>query len=68
MAGFTENDTFRSNQIREGVLSRDKALRKVEEENKLRPRSVKWYCDIIGINFEDTINVINRIPKLYRSG
>jgi predicted glutamine amidotransferase len=65
VAGFTENDTFRSNQIREGVLSREEALKKVEEENRPRWESIKWYCDIIGIDFESTIDTINRIPKLY---
>ena len=32
MAGFTEHDTFRSNQIREGQISRDEALSLVEIE------------------------------------
>ena len=31
VAGFTEHDTFRSNQIREGQLSREKALELVED-------------------------------------
>lgn len=65
VAGFTENDTFRSNQIREGMLSRKEALKVVEEENQPRWDSIKWYCDTIGINFNDTIKIINRIPSLY---
>lgn len=65
VAGFTENDTFRSNQIREGVLSRERALELVHEENKFRYESFKWYCDTVGIDFEDTIRRINAIPKLY---
>jgi len=65
VAGFTENDTFRSNQIREGVLTREKALELVHEENKFRYESFKWYCDTVGIDFEDTIKRINTIPKLY---
>ena len=36
MGGFTEYDTFRSNQIREGQLSRDEAITLVEEENQPR--------------------------------
>lgn len=65
LAGFTENDTFRSNQIREGMLNRDEALLKVNEENMPRWESIKWYCDTIGINFENIIKIINSIPKLY---
>ena len=33
VAGFTENDTFRSNQVREGILDRDEALVLVQKEN-----------------------------------
>jgi len=65
IAGFSENDTFRSNQIRQGLISREEALKKVEEENNPRFESIKWYCDTIGIDFEKTIKKINSIPKLY---
>lgn len=65
VAGFTENDTFRSNQIREGVLSRGEAIKKSEIENQPRWESIRWYCDTIQINFEDTIEAINKIKKLY---
>ena len=64
VAGFTENETFRSNQIREGLLSRDKALELVRTENQPRFESIKWYCDTIGISFEDTIERIRSIPHL----
>jgi hypothetical protein len=33
VAGFTEHDTFRSNQIREGEIKREEALRLVADEN-----------------------------------
>ena len=65
VAGFTEHDTFRSNQIREGMMSRDKALELVEVENQPRYESIQWYLDSIGIEFEDAIKTINKIPKLY---
>ena len=65
VAGFTENETFRSNQIRRGLINRDQAIKKIIDENRPRWNEIKWYCDTIGINFEDTINRINDIPKLY---
>lgn len=65
VAGFTENDTFRSNQIREGLISREKALKIIEEENRPRYENIKWYLEIVGVEFESTIKTINRIPKLY---
>jgi hypothetical protein len=65
VAGFSEYDTFRSNQIREGMLMREKALQLVEDENRPRYPSIRWYTDIVGIDFESAIRTINAIPKLY---
>ena len=48
VAGFTEHDTFRSNQIREGQLTREKALELVLDENRTRYPNIKWYLDEIG--------------------
>jgi hypothetical protein len=61
VAGFTENDTFRSNQIREGDLTREEALKRSVIENQPRWDSIKWYCDTIRIDFEETIGRINTI-------
>jgi glutamine---fructose-6-phosphate transaminase (isomerizing) len=65
IAGFSENDTFRSNQIREGMISREKALALVEEENRPRYNSLKWYLEIIGLDYTETIRALNKIPRLY---
>lgn len=64
VAGFTEHDTFRSNQIREGDLSREEALRLVATENKPRYQNIKWYLDAIGMDFEEVISRVNQIPRL----
>ena len=66
VAGFTEHDTFRSNQIREGDLTREEALVLVEDENQPRYPNIKWYLDAIGMDFDKVIPVINAIPKLYK--
>jgi glutamine---fructose-6-phosphate transaminase (isomerizing) len=65
IAGFSENDTFRSNQIREGVLSRADALNIVSRDNQPRFESIQWYCDSIGIDMADALGRINQTPKLY---
>lgn len=67
VAGFTEHDTFRSNQIREGSITREKALQLVADENHPRYESIKWYLDAVGIDFSRAIRVINSIPKLYET-
>jgi len=63
--GFTENDTFRSNQIREGMITREQALKLIYEENKPRYNSIKWYLEIIGLDYENTLSKINNIPSLF---
>ena len=65
VAGFTEHDTFRSNQIREGDLTREEALVLVEDENRPRYPNIKWYLDAVNLPFGDTIKAINIIKKLY---
>ena len=65
VGGFSEHDTFRSNQIREGLLAREEALKMIEEENMPRYENIKWYLEIVGVDYESTIKAINMIPKLY---
>ena len=59
LAGFSEHDTFRSNQIREGDITRDQALNLIKEENKPRYENLKWFLDILNLDFEETIKRIN---------
>jgi glucosamine--fructose-6-phosphate aminotransferase (isomerizing) len=65
IAGFCENDTFRSNQIREGMLSRAAALDIVNRDNQPRFESIQWYCDSIGIEMVDALERIGQTSKLY---
>lgn len=66
VAGFTEHDTFRSNQIREGQMTRERALELVEDENRPRYQNIRWYLDTLGMDFERVINIVNNIEKLYK--
>ena len=65
VAGFSEHDTFRSNQIREGQMTREKALELVEDENRPRYQNIRWYLDTLGMEYSEVIRVINAMPKLY---
>lgn len=65
VAGFTEHDTFRSNQIREGQISRDQALSLVKEENKPRYQNIRWYLDVLGLDFKEVVGVLNNIERMY---
>lgn len=65
VAGLTENDTFRSNQIREGLLTRDEGLALATAENRPRLESLRWYGDTIGIDIEAALDRVDAIPKRY---
>ena len=62
--GFSEFDTFRSNQIREGMMTRERALESIVVENRPRIESLRWYLDTIGLDFNDTIRRINELDIL----
>lgn len=65
VAGFSEHDTFRSNQIREGEITREEALLRIKQENQPRYQNIRWYLDVLGFDFSEVIRVINDIPKLW---
>ncbi len=65
VAGFTEHDTFRSNQVREGDITREEALTFVKAENQPRYPNIKWYLDALGLDFAEVIRTVNSIPRHY---
>lgn len=67
LAGFTEHDTFRSNQVREGELTRDEAIKLIEVENAPCHDNLRWYLESINFDFVETIKKINSIPRLHES-
>ena len=66
VAGFSENDTFRSNQVREGIITRDEALQRIAMENRPRYESIQWYLMTIGLDdkMERVFDTINNTPRL----
>lgn len=65
ITGFTENDTLRSNQIREGQITREEGLALIYRDNRPRYDSIKWYFDTIGLPMREALDAINKMPKLY---
>jgi hypothetical protein len=65
VAGFSEHDCLRSNQIRMGKMTREDGLALIEKENYPRLPSLKWYCDIVGLDLKKVLTTVNNIPKLY---
>ncbi len=65
MAGFSENDTFQSNRIREGMITRDDAIRLSHRDNQPRYSAIQWYCDSIRVDMHEALRRINTATKLY---
>lgn len=65
VAGFSENDTLRSNQIREGMLTRDEALKLVYQDNAPRFESMKWYFDVLDLDMVEVLKRIYGMKRLY---
>lgn len=65
VAGFSEFDNFRSNQVRSGLISRDEAIRLAQSDNIPKWESLISFGAVVGLNIDDVINNINKIETLY---
>ena len=65
IAGFSEFDTFRSQQIRKGLIQREEALNLIKGDNTPDLELLKDFANIVGLSFEEVIYKISLIPKLY---
>tara|TARA_B100001248_G_scaffold257448_1_gene239963 strand:- start:5028 stop:6962 length:1935 start_codon:yes stop_codon:yes gene_type:complete len=65
LAGFSEFDNFRSNQICEGLLTRENALLMAKEDNSFKYDVLKNFSEIIGFNLDDVLSKIISLPRLY---
>jgi glutamine---fructose-6-phosphate transaminase (isomerizing) len=65
LAGMSEHDTFRSNQIREGQITREEALDFIKDENKPRYQNMVWYLEACGLDFETVVKKINSTKKIF---
>ena len=59
-AGFTENDVYLSNLIRDGQISRHQALNRLQEDNLPNPAGFYKYCELIGL---DPVDIIKRVHE-----
>jgi glucosamine--fructose-6-phosphate aminotransferase (isomerizing) len=63
--GFSEFDTLRSNQVREGMITREQALAAVVAENRPRAAGLRWYLETIGLEFDTVIARINGLDTMH---
>ncbi|MBT6093849.1 MAG: hypothetical protein HOH04_03135 [Rhodospirillaceae bacterium] len=65
IAGFSEFDTFRSIQIRKGLIGRDEALALTAQDNEPDMHVLTEFMQQVGLNLEEVMSKIDMIPKLY---
>ena len=65
VGGFSEFDNYRSNQVREGILTRDEATNLANTDNKMRIETITNLCNLIGINTEEVLLKILNIKSRY---
>ncbi len=65
LAGFSEFDNFRSNQICEDLLSRNEGLSLAKKDNEFKYDVLKNFSEVIGFNLDDVLSKIISLPKLY---
>ena len=65
LAGFSEFDNFRSNQICEELIERNQALELAKKDNTFKYEVLKNFSEIIGFNLDDVLSKIVSLPKLY---
>jgi hypothetical protein len=63
--GFNELDTFRSNQIRSGQISREDAIRLLKEESKPRVMDFNDYAVMVGISSEELLSFIHKLKPRF---
>lgn len=65
VAGFTEFDTFRSNQIRDGKITREFGAERLPIESEPRLEDVRTYLGTVGVNFDKAMTRILSIPRRF---
>lgn len=66
MQGYTENDTLRSVQVREGAITREQALKLVAEQNRPRWGAMMDYFRLLNMTTEEIKFVLNSIPENFK--
>lgn len=65
IAGFSEFDTFRSQQIRKGLIDRAAALEQVAKDNDPDMGLLYEFAQQVGLNLEEILTRIHTAKKLY---
>ncbi|GAB4201621.1 MAG: hypothetical protein OHK0013_13870 [Sandaracinaceae bacterium] len=64
VAGFSEFDCFRSQEVRAGLRTREEALRLAAADNVPRMDELRDFARLVGFNLEEVLRRIDEIPPL----
>ena len=65
VGGFSEFDAFRSQQVRKGLIERERAIDLTAQDNDPDMNILYEFAQQVGINLEEVLSRINEIPKRY---
>lgn len=65
--GFSESDTFRSNQIRNKMITREESLKSWNDDNNTRVDGFIDYCNLLGLEPLFVAKKIRTYGEIYRS-
>jgi len=65
--GFTKNDGILSGMIRENMITREEALKRLENENLIPRQSLTALFDELGLNFSDLVSALREYKKTTRN-
>jgi asparagine synthetase B (glutamine-hydrolysing) len=68
VAGFSEFDCFRSQEVRAGLRTREEALRLAALDNVPRMDELRDFARLVGFNLEEVLGRIDEIPPLTGDG
>lgn len=61
--GLSEKDDMYSNMVRQGVLERDEAVRRVKKENYIPQKLISDFCSEIGIDLNELNKAANKLKR-----
>jgi len=65
-AGFSEFDTFRSNQVRAGALTRERALELCEKENLVRVSEIQSYLESVNVTVSEVLEGLKNWGNFFK--
>jgi hypothetical protein len=65
--GFTKNDGILSRMIRENMMTREEALKRLENENQISEQFLTAFLDELGLNFSDLVIALREYRKTTRN-